>query len=127
VGRVKAANFFDTYALIEFLAGREEFRKHAAHGIVTTRWNVAELLVLDLRDRGEEAARRDFRRFLGACTEVKDMDLWVAGKFKEEQRKKNRSLSFPDSLGYMVARRLKLRFVTGDDQFQGLPGVLFQK
>ena len=119
--------FFDTYALIEFLGGRQEFRRHAAQGIVTTRWNLAELLVVDLRDRGEDAARNDFRRFLGACADVKDEDLWDAARFRHEKRRRGRRFSFPDALGYTVARRLGLRFVTGDDPFRGLPGVLFQK
>jgi len=119
--------FFDTYALIEFLGGRPEFRRHAARGILSTRWNLAELLVLDFRDRGEEAARKDFRRFLGACTEVEDDDLWDAARFRDSQRHRRRKFSYPDPLGYTVARRLGLRFVTGDDAFRGLPGVLFQK
>ena len=120
-------HFFDTYALVEFLGGREEFRRHAAHGFVITRWNLAELLLLDIRERGEEVARKDFRRLLGACTDVKDEDLWNAARFWKEQRRVHRKFSFPDSLGYVVARRLAIRFVTGDDEFRGLPGVLFQK
>ena len=118
--------FFDTYALIELLA-RDDFVRYSAKGLVTSRWNLAELLVVDLREHDEAAARRHFQRFLGACEEATDEDLFQAAVFREGQRKRRRLLSFVDALGYVIARRLRLRFLTGDRAFRGLPNVLFVK
>ena len=118
--------FFDTYALVELLR-RNDFLKYSAKGLVTTRWNLAELLVVDLREHDEAAARRHFQRFLGACEEPTDEDLFQAALFREAQRKRKRQLSYVDALGYVLARRLSLRFLTGDDAFRGLPHVLFAK
>ena len=118
--------FFDTYALIELLA-RKDFVRFSAKGFVTSRWNLAELLVVDLRERDEAAARRHFQRFLGACEEPTDEDLFQAAVFREAQRKRRRLLSYVDALGYVLARRMSLRFLTGDDAFRGLPHVLFVK
>lgn len=118
--------YFDTYALIEFLR-RREFLRYSAKGFVTSRWNLAELLVIDVREHGDLIARRHFQRFLAACEDPTDEDLFQAAVFRERQRRRRRSLSFVDALGYRLARRLKLRFLTGDEAFQGLPGVLFVK
>ena len=118
--------FFDTYALIELLA-RKDFLRYSAKGFVTSRWNLAELLVVDLREHGEAAARQHFRRFLGACEDPTDEDLFQAALFREAQRKRKRMLSYVDALGYVLARRLSLRFLTGDQAFRGLPHVLFAR
>jgi predicted nucleic acid-binding protein len=118
--------YFDTYALIEFL-GRREFLRYSAKGFVTSKWNLAELLVIDVREHGESVARRHFRRFLAACEEPMDEDLLQAAVFREGERRRKRSLSFVDALGYVLARRLRLRFLTGDEAFRGLAHVLFVK
>ena len=117
--------FFDTFALVEFLAGNEETRKHGALGFVTTKWNLAELLVLDVRDFGEKTANRNFRRLLGAAVREEDADLIAAARMKVSHAVRGRRFSFVDCLGFCVARRLKMRFVTGDEAFKGVPGVLF--
>jgi len=80
-----------------------------------------------LREHDEAAARRHFARFLGACQEPSDEDLFKAAVFREAQRRRRRLLSYVDALGYVLARRLSLRFLTGDDAFRGLPNVLFVK
>lgn len=116
--------YFDTYSLIELLAKRD-FVRYTAKGLVTSRWNLAELLVVDLREHGEVEARRHFRRFLGACEDPTDEDLFEAARFREQQRKQRRLLSYVDALGYVIAKRLSLRFLTGDVAFRGLPHVHF--
>jgi len=118
--------YFDTYALIELLA-RRDFLRYSAKGFRTSRWNLAELLVVDLREHGEAIARRHFQRFLGACEEPTDEDLFQAAVFREAQRERKRLLSYVDALGYVLARRQSLRFLTGDQAFRGLPHVLFVK
>ena len=118
--------YFDTYALIEFLR-RREFLRYSAKGFVTSRWNLAELLVVDLREHGESIARRHFQRFLTACEEPTDEDLFQAAVLRDRERRRRRPLSFVDALGYVLARRLRLRFLTGDEALRGLPGVLFAK
>ena len=96
-------------------------------GVATSRWNLAELLVVDLREHGERIARRHFQRFRSACQEPTDDDLFGAAVFRETQRHRKRLLSFVDALGYVLAQRMKLRFLTGDEAFRGLKGVLFVK
>jgi predicted nucleic acid-binding protein len=34
-------------------------------------------------------------------------------------------ISYTDALGYYLAKKLKLKFLTGDSQFRGLDGVKF--
>jgi len=84
-----------------------------------------ELLVLDVRDFGEKTANRNFRRLLGAAVREEDADLIAAARMKVSHAVRGRRFSFVDCLGFCVARRLKMRFVTGDEAFKGVPGVLF--
>ena len=38
-----------------------------------------------------------------------------------------RKLSIPDSIGYVMAKRLKIKFLTGDKMFEDLENVEFVK
>jgi len=113
-----ARYYFDMYALVELLR-RKDFVRYSAKGLVTSRWNLAELLVFDLREHDGTVGRRHFARFLGRCQDPADEDLFQAAVFRESQRRRRRHLSYVDALGYVLARRLSLRFLTGDDAFRG--------
>ena len=39
----------------------------------------------------------------------------------------HRKLSIPDAIGYTVARRLNIKFLTGDKDFEGMENVEFVK
>ena len=40
---------------------------------------------------------------------------------------KSRKLSYADCIGYIIARRYGLKFLTGDKQFSDMPNVEFVK
>ncbi len=42
-------------------------------------------------------------------------------------RLKNKDMSIPDAIGYTVARRYNVQFLTGDADFKELPNVEFVK
>jgi len=62
-------------------------------------------------------------KFLSFQTEVSFDDIKNAMSFKI----KHKSLSIPDVVGYMVALRLQVKFLTGDEGFRNLPQVEFVK
>lgn len=45
----------------------------------------------------------------------------------ELKTNKKLDISYADALGYYLAKKLKLKFLTGDSQFRGLDGVKFIK
>ena len=79
------------------------------------------------RKRGDLVAQL-FVRDTTAFVWNSNMDLETikeANEFKLKYRKK--TLSVPDPLGYITAKRLRITFLTGDLQFKGVSGVEFVK
>src|SRR2546421_617785 len=81
----------------------------------------ASLYLASLRDRGEAEARRHFDRFRSIAVEPEDEWLFEAMALKARRPK----LSYADTIGYTIARRLGARFLTGDEAFRRLPDVEF--
>ena len=52
-------------------------------------------------------------------------DIIDAAQYRFKRKKRN--LSYIDCVGYSIARRLKLKFLTGDEQFQRERGVKYVK
>ena len=50
-----------------------------------------------------------------------------AGIFRSEMLKKKKSLSYADCINYSIANKLKLKLLTGDDDFKRLKNVEFVK
>ena len=50
-------------------------------------------------------------------------DIIKAMDFKS----KNRNLSIPDAIGYTVAKRLNIKFLTGNEDFRNFDNVEFVK
>jgi predicted nucleic acid-binding protein len=51
-------------------------------------------------------------------------DVLGAMAVRVQMVRKRRNLSYVDAIGYYVARKRRLRFLTRDPGFRGLPGVL---
>lgn len=107
--------------MIEIVRGNPRYRRYLAAELRTSVWNLVELYLAILRDRGEEDARRHFARFRGIAVEAQDEWLFEAMGLKVRRSK----LSYADTIGYTMARRLGARFLTGDEAFRRLPDVEF--
>lgn len=111
--------FFDTDAMIGILLNSPGLEPYADAEIVTERGHVYELVNYLAKER----PARDVLPIVGALREERleptNDDLLAAVKLRRQHRR----LSAQDALGYVVARRAGLRFVTGDSAFRGLPGV----
>lgn len=124
------ADFFaDTYAIIEILKGNENYKPYADLKLVTTEFNLLELSYALVRDYGKSKALeilsdvRDSLEIVG----VKDEDFVNASELRLESKRKGRNLSLVDCLGYVVAKRLNVKFLTGDEEFKDLENVEFVK
>lgn len=116
---------FDSYALVEILKGNPNYEEYVNAAILTTKLNIFEVYHGLLRDFGEKEARgflADYYRF------VIDFDEEIIAKaaaFRLENRKRN--ISMTDCIGYILAFRWGVPFLTGDKEFADVQGVEFVK
>ncbi len=119
--------FFDTYALFEIFFGNENYLKYLDSEVVTTRLNLMEIYYHLLRDYGEQVAEKYYDETIGYSIEFTDKDIKEAMKFRLKLKKKKKSLSYVDALGYVIAKRMSIRFLTGDNAFEDVPNVEYVK
>lgn len=124
------ADFFaDTYAIIEILRGNENYRKYADLELATTEFNLLELSYALVRDYGKSKALKVLSDVKDSfeVVKVEDEDFVNASEFRLQSRKQGKKLSLIDCLGYVVAKRLNVKFLTGDEEFKDLENVEFVK
>lgn len=117
--------FFDTYAMIEIIKGNENYRKYRGFGIILTKLNLFELYYSTMRDYGEGRARKELLKNSVFVVDFDNSIIENAAKLRFMFRKQNMSMT--DCIGYIKARELGIRFLTGDRQFEFLPDVEFIK
>ena len=101
--------------------GNPRYRRYLGAELRTSVWNLVELYLAILRDRGETEAQRQFAWFRTIAINPEDGWLFEAMGLKSRRPK----LSYADAIGYTAARRLGARFLTGDEAFRRLPDVEF--
>ncbi len=115
--------FFDTYALIEILEGNSKYEKYFDCGIITTIFNLAELnynLKKQMTKEKADLYTEDYKDFI---IEVEFTDIIKAMDLKM----KYKNLSIPDAIGYIIAKKNNVKFLTGDEDFQDFDNVEFIK
>src|SRR3989344_9651269 len=115
--------FYDTYVLYEIAKGSKNYEVYADKNIITSLMNVYELYYQLLKDKKEDLAEQFFARLLSACVEIIPQYVKEAAKFRKQEIK--RKLSYIDCLGYIIAKELKVKFLTGDKEFETLHNVKF--
>ena len=123
------AYFFDTYALIEIEKGNKNYKPYMKAEIITTKLNLIEFYNSLLVDFNEEVADRKFEVYVDNCVLVMDEDIKNGVKFRMQMRNKNKLYkpSFVDCIGYVIALRFGVKFLTGDNAFKDLDNVEFVK
>ena len=122
-GMNKEVFFLDTYALFEIVRGNEKYTTYANAGGITTIFNVAEFNYNLKKDRPEKEADKLTDDFKSKTVKVEWEDIKDAMNLKTEKR----DLSIPDVIGYTVAKRLGIKFLTGDEDFKDMENVEFVK
>ena len=119
------AYFFDTYAIMEIAQGSEIYQAHKGAKIVTTVLNLFELYYCACRDWERETADELVELYNPTAVEYGVEVVKEAALLRLRYRKKD--LSMTDCVGYVVAKRLGVKFLTGDRQFGKMPNVEFVK
>ncbi len=116
----------DSYAIIEYLKGNNKYKKYfEKEEIVTTKLNLMEVYYSTLSESNEEYAEKCYNLFLPKCVEINDNILKKELKFRHTNKKKK--LSYVDAVCYQLSLEMKIKFLTGDKQFEGLKNVEFVK
>ncbi len=117
--------FFDTYALFEIAEKNEKYKKYNTFPLVVSVLNIAELYGTVLRELGEEKADEFYGKFVFQVVEITPEVIIEAVKFRCKNRKED--VSLPDAVGYLLAKKHKLKFLTGDKFFENKDNVEFVK
>ena len=118
--------FFDSYAFFEIVNGNLAYEPYTKSiSIITTKLNLMELHYGLLRMEGEEEANRIYEEYVRFVIEFSDEDIKEANNFRLKNKKED--LSYVDCIGYILACRNDVKFLTGDSKFRDLDNVEFVK
>jgi uncharacterized protein len=117
--------FFDTYALIEFDKGNPTYARFSNEVIFTSALNIAELYGYYAKLFGETKAQKLIDELPAEILMISVPIAIIDAKFKLKNSKTK--FSWADAIGYELAKEHKMKFVTGDREFQDLPNVEFVK
>ncbi|MBS3052997.1 MAG: PIN domain-containing protein [Candidatus Aenigmarchaeota archaeon] len=118
------AYFFDTYALIEIFKGNVNYEEYSKSDIATSYFNLLELYYNLIKTYDKKIAMKFIETLKDFCVPINIDMIFDASTFKLNYPKK---FSYADSIGYIIAKRLGLKFLTGDMQFKELDNVEFVK
>lgn len=119
----KPIYFFDTYAFFEIIKGNSSYKRFEDVYAITTIFNLAELNYGLKKEKGKEIADKYTKKYWIFLVNVSLEDLEKAMDLKI--RKKN--LSIPDAIGYIIAEKHNVKFLTGDEDFKDMLNVEFVK
>ena len=115
--------FFDTYAFFEVINGNLNYKKYFNSKIITSIFNLAELNYNLKKEMEKNKVDSYTKDYYSNVIEVKLEDIYEAMDLKTKHRK----LSIPDAIGYVLAKRHKVKFLTGDEGFKDFDNVEFVK
>ena len=122
---IEAVFFFDTYAIIELLKGNPNYKPYSRAVRVVSKLNLFELYYSTSQSYGKKKARELIERWSGYAGDFGIDVIAEAAELRLRYRK--RDLSMTDCIGYIISKRLRLKFLTGDRQFQDMDDVEFVK
>ncbi len=94
---------------------------------VLTKLNLIDICYRTTELHGEEAAAQVVELFAKYTIDFAPRDIVESMKLRLALKKDCRNISYADAIGYYLALKNKLKFLTGDKEFEGLDGVEFVK
>lgn len=116
--------FFDSYAIIEIIRGSPNYRRFANSVIVTTKLNLFEVFYILNRDIGPKIAESILEKYYKFAI---DYGIGIIQASAMMRLNNKPHFSMADCVGYKLAEYLGIKFLTGDDHFQGFPNIEFVK
>lgn len=118
--------FFDTYAFYEIIVGNPNYKPFTEDvKIITTQLNLMELYYQLLALYNKEKAIDFFKRYEEFVVTISNEIIIEAMDFRKQHYKQD--LSYVDCIGYVIAKKMDIPFLTGDKQFEEMENVRFVK
>jgi len=115
--------FFDTYAFFEIISGNPDYKRYEEVNAITTIFNLAELNYGLKKEKTEKLADEIAEKYRTFLVDVTLDDVKEAMNLKI----KNKQLSIPDVIGYIISKKFNAKFLTGDEGFKEMANVEFVK
>lgn len=116
--------FFDAYAIIEITKGNSNYEPYLDSEIIINNFTFSELCYSWFRDKNPNA--NDYIKKYSKHIVSVSPD-WIEEAMKFRLNWKDRKVSVPDCIGYIMAKKLGIKFLTGDKEFKDLDNVEFVK
>ncbi len=117
--------FFDSYALIEIYKANPNYSKYADARVITTYFNLLEAYYSIRKTKSVEESEEFFNTIKRLC--IKLNFEWIKKVTDFRLKYTKREFSYIDCLGYIIAKEMSIKFLTGDKQFKDLDNVEFVK
>ena len=117
----------DTYALIEFFLGNNNYQRYQDAYILTTKLNIMELYYFLLKEYSKEVADRYLSFYSSSSFSIPISYSSIRYGMEFKLRHKNERLSYIDCVGYALSIELGIKFLTGDEKFRDKSNVEFAK
>ena len=118
--------YFDTYALVEIYKGNSNYEKYSKDiGMTLHKFNILEYVYFLLREKRNENLEEVFSELNAFAVDVENEILIEAAEMKHKYMKER--LSFVDCIGYVLAKKHGVKFLTGDAKFKNKENVEFVK
>lgn len=115
--------FFDSYAIIEIIKSNEKYKPFYNTIVITTKLNLFEIYYSLLKNVGREEADYFLDTQNYTLVDFDEETIRKAADLKLKYSKQN--LSMVDCIGYTLAKRHGIKFLTGDKEFKYLENVEF--
>lgn len=119
-----AKYFFDNYAIMEIIEGNPNYEPYIDSEIIINNFTFAELcysLCKDKTPNMDGYTEKYSKHIVSVSPE------WVEEAMKFRYSWKDRKVSVPDCIGYIMAKKLGIKFLTGDKEFKEMENVEFVK
>ncbi len=118
--------FYDTYALIEIYKENPNYEKYKkGFKIILNKLNLLEFSYFLFREGRGNEAKEIISRFSKFNIDYDNEILLETAKMKFEHKKE--FLSYIDCIGYLLAKKYNVKFLTGDEKFRDMENVEFVK
>ncbi len=116
--------FFDTYAIMEVIEGKESYAPYLDSEVIINNFTFAELCYNLFKDKftNSDIYANKYARYIASV-----QPEWILEAMKFRYSWKDRKVSVPDCVGYVMAKKIGIKFLTGDKEFEKMDNVEFVK
>lgn len=118
--------FYDSYAVLAYLSDNPKYRAYFEENDgFLTKLNLMEIFYRTLEVHGAQAASHVVKTFAKYVLDFGVDDIQEAMKLRLKLKQQSRDISYADALGYYLAKKYAIKFLTGDKWFKELDNVEF--